>query len=64
MENHFMGKEGQQVPAMDDAWIDTISRRYIELFEKVTGQTFHPQNLDHAETEQRIVDSLSKLGAI
>ncbi|GAB3164824.1 phosphoribosylaminoimidazolesuccinocarboxamide synthase [Telluribacter humicola] len=40
IENGFQGKEGQQVPAMDDAWINTITERYIELFEKVTGTAF------------------------
>jgi phosphoribosylaminoimidazole-succinocarboxamide synthase len=64
MANNFMGKEGQQVPPMDDDWIDTISKRYIELFEKVTGQNFVPQNLDHVETAKRINEGLSKLGAV
>jgi phosphoribosylaminoimidazole-succinocarboxamide synthase len=41
--NNFMGKEGQTVPDMDDAWIHTISQRYIELYEKVIGQPFHPE---------------------
>jgi phosphoribosylaminoimidazole-succinocarboxamide synthase len=40
IENGFQGKEGQQVPAMSDAWIEEISTRYIELFEKVTGTKF------------------------
>lgn len=40
IENGFQGKEGQQVPAMEDAWINTITDRYIELFEKVTGTHF------------------------
>ncbi len=40
--NDFMGKEGQQVPEMTDAWVEAISRRYIELYEKVTGATFVP----------------------
>ncbi|WP_247234814.1 phosphoribosylaminoimidazolesuccinocarboxamide synthase [Telluribacter sp. SYSU D00476] len=40
IENGFQGKEGQQVPSMDDAWINTITERYIELFEKVTGTRF------------------------
>ncbi len=40
IENGFQGKEGQQVPAMDDSWIGQISERYIELYEKVTGLTF------------------------
>ena len=34
IENNFMGKEGQQVPAMSDEWISVISGRYIELYEK------------------------------
>lgn len=64
MANNFMGKEGQTVPTMDDAWIDTISRRYIELYEKVTGQEFRPESLQPQETEARIVASLRELGAI
>lgn len=38
--NHFQGKEGQVVPAMSDEWIRNITDRYIELYEKVTGETF------------------------
>lgn len=38
--NNFMGKEGQVVPEMNDEWVETISARYIELFEKVTGRKF------------------------
>jgi phosphoribosylaminoimidazole-succinocarboxamide synthase len=59
--NNFMGKEGQTVPVMDDAWIDTISKRYIELYEKVIGQPFVPQALDEQETYNRIVAALEKL---
>jgi phosphoribosylaminoimidazole-succinocarboxamide synthase len=59
--NNFMGKEGQTVPVMDDAWIDTISKRYIELYEKVIGQPFVPQSLDEQETYERIVEALKKL---
>ena len=36
----FQGKEGQQIPHMDDAFVDTVTERYIELFEKITGSTF------------------------
>ena len=43
ISNNFMGKEGQAVPHMRDEWVDTISKKYIELFEKVTGQSFQPQ---------------------
>lgn len=59
--NNFMGKEGQTVPAMDDAWIDTISKRYIELYEKVIGQPFVPQPLDEKKTYELIVEALKKL---
>lgn len=40
--NHFMGKEGQQVPAMDDAFVQSVTDRYVELFERVSGQRFVP----------------------
>ena len=61
IENNFMGKEGQTVPAMSDEWVDTISKRYIELYEKVIGQKFIPENLSDKETEERIIASLNKL---
>ena len=38
--NSFQGKEGQSVPEMSDEWINQISERYIELFEKVSGKKF------------------------
>jgi phosphoribosylaminoimidazole-succinocarboxamide synthase len=59
--NNFMGKEGQQVPEMTAEWVQTISARYIELFEKITSETFHPQQLSDEETYQRILFSLSNL---
>ncbi|HYM93233.1 MAG TPA: phosphoribosylaminoimidazolesuccinocarboxamide synthase, partial [Chitinophagaceae bacterium] len=40
--NNFMGKEGQPVPEMSDEWVNTISQRYIELYEKVIGEKFLP----------------------
>lgn len=40
IENGFQGKEGQVVPEMNDAWLSTISNRYIELYEAITGQGF------------------------
>jgi phosphoribosylaminoimidazole-succinocarboxamide synthase len=58
IENNFMGKEGQVVPEMSDEWVNTISQRYIELYEKVIGEKFIPQNLSDEETEQRIIASL------
>ena len=40
MANGFMGKEGQQVPEMSDEWVREISERYIELYERITGEQF------------------------
>src|SRR4029079_18769271 len=40
IKNDFMGKEGQTVPEMSDEWVNTISQRYIELYEKVIGEKF------------------------
>ncbi|MGG7665268.1 phosphoribosylaminoimidazolesuccinocarboxamide synthase [Dyadobacter sp. BHUBP1] len=47
IENGFQGKEGQTVPEMTDEKVNSISERYIELFEKVTGMKFQKNNLDH-----------------
>lgn len=63
IENNFMGKEGQTVPAMSDEWIITISERYIELYEKVIGERFQPAQLREEETTVRINQSLQRLGA-
>lgn len=60
--NNFMGKEGQQVPEMTDEWVNTISQRYIELYEKVIGEKFIPRPVTEAETYESIVDALEKLG--
>ena len=59
--NNFMGKEGQTVPAMSDEWVNTISQRYIELYETVIGEKFVPKQLSDEETYQLVVDSLKKL---
>ena len=59
--NNFMGKEGQQVPAMPDEWIETISKRYIELYEKIIGEKFKPEELSDEETEQRIIAAINQL---
>jgi phosphoribosylaminoimidazole-succinocarboxamide synthase len=61
IENNFMGKEGQTVPEMSDEWINTISKRYIELYEKVIGQAFVPEELSDEETQSRINNALDNL---
>jgi phosphoribosylaminoimidazole-succinocarboxamide synthase len=61
IQNNFMGKEGQKVPHMSAEWIDTISKRYIELYEQVIGEKFIPQQLSEEETYQLVCASLEKL---
>jgi phosphoribosylaminoimidazole-succinocarboxamide synthase len=61
IENNFMGKEGQIVPAMSDEWITVISNRYIELYEKVIGEKFHPVKMSDEEIYQHILFSLGNL---
>jgi phosphoribosylaminoimidazole-succinocarboxamide synthase len=60
IENNFMGKEGQTVPLMEQDWINTISKRYIELYEKVIGQPFVPADWSDEKTMQAIETFLAK----
>jgi phosphoribosylaminoimidazole-succinocarboxamide synthase len=59
IQNEFMGKEGQTVPEMSDEWVEIISKRYIQLYEHVTGLKFVPEKLSDEETYKRIVHALS-----
>jgi phosphoribosylaminoimidazole-succinocarboxamide synthase len=58
IQNNFMGKEGQQVPEMTEAWINEISARYIELYEKVIGEKFVPEALTEVEVEEKVCEVL------
>jgi phosphoribosylaminoimidazole-succinocarboxamide synthase len=49
IENGFQGKEGQVVPEMDEAFVDSVSERYIELFEKITGDKFVKSDLSNIQ---------------
>jgi len=62
MANGFMGKEGQKVPEMSDAWINEISDRYIELYEGITGEKFIKADTVNilGRIEQNILDFLNK----
>ena len=62
IENNFMGKEGQTVPNMSEEWIQTISKRYIELYEQIIGEPFKPESKTETETIQLIRDNLNSLG--
>lgn len=61
--NNFMGKEGQTVPEMTNEWIETISKRYIELFEKVSGTSFVPETIDDESIVQKVTEALAKISA-
>jgi phosphoribosylaminoimidazole-succinocarboxamide synthase len=63
IENGFQGKEGQTVPVMNDGWVKEISDRYIELYEKVTGEKFvkHDALNFNREIEERVGAFLAKL---
>ncbi len=52
IQNGFQGLEGQKVPEMTDAYVQTVSERYIELYENITGERF--QKADVSNIKQRI----------
>jgi len=62
IENGFQGKDGQQIPEMTDDVVKSISDRYIELFEKVTGDKFvkHPTQEIEKRIENNILGYLNK----
>ena len=62
IENNFQGKEGQVVPEMQDEWVEQISRRYIELYEKLIGDSFVKQDTNNqlGRIEENILNSLAK----
>lgn len=61
MANNFAGKDGQTMPFMPDEFVHTITERYIELYERVTGQKFqHADNHDiQARIERNVKNYLS-----
>lgn len=58
--NGFQGKDGQQMPAMPDAFVAEITERYIELYEKITGRAFvrHEATDLLARVERNILGAL------
>lgn len=57
MENGFQGKEGQTIPEMTDKVIQSISERYIELYEKIVGEPF--QKADVTDSIQRVEKNIN-----
>ncbi|MDD4848502.1 MAG: phosphoribosylaminoimidazolesuccinocarboxamide synthase [Bacteroidales bacterium] len=47
MDHGFKGEAGQQVPEMNDAFVQEVSERYIELYEHITGEKFIKEDVSH-----------------
>lgn len=62
IENGFQGKEGQQIPDMTDDYIETVSERYIELYENIIGEKFVKADITniHQRIEQNVLEFLHK----
>ena len=62
MENGFQGKEGQQVPEMTDEIVESITNRYVELYEHITGETFNKAGAEDvaARIEKNVTEYLQK----
>ncbi len=63
MANGFQGQEGQQVPEMTPAIVESITDRYIELYENITGEKFVKAEGDNIEEriEKNVTEWLNKL---
>jgi phosphoribosylaminoimidazole-succinocarboxamide synthase len=63
IENGFQGQEGQEVPEMTEEFINSISERYIELFEKITGDKFVKANIEDVANriEKNVTDYINAL---
>jgi len=61
ISNGFQGLEGQTVPFMSDAYIETVSERYIELYENITGQAFVKADVSNIQTriERNVLNYLN-----
>ena len=58
IENGFQGLEGQEMPVMPDDFVKVVSDRYIELYEKITGNTF--QRAETKDIPKRITQNLEQ----
>ena len=61
IENGFQGKDGQQIPNMTDEYIESVSERYIELYENILGEKFVKADIDNIDQriEKNVLDYLS-----
>lgn len=63
IENGFQGKEGQTVPQMDEAFVNSVTDRYIELYENITGDRFEKSDIEQIQSriEGNVNDFLKSL---
>ncbi len=61
MDNNFQGLEGQTMPEISDEVVNSISERYIELYEKVTGESFIKQDIPEDEWIKTLQSALKDL---
>ena len=61
IKNEFQGKENQKLPEITNEIIDDVSKRYVELFNLITGRSFQPRKSDNIlnELEVNITEFLS-----
>lgn len=62
IDHDFMGKAGQQVPEMTDEYVDSVSERYIELYEHIVGEKFNKADGDDnlaARIEKNVTEYLN-----
>lgn len=60
--NGFQGKEGQQIPEMTEEYIESVSERYIELYENILGEKFFKADISNIKQriEKNVLDFLNK----
>lgn len=58
IEHDFQGLDGQTMPVMPDEFVEVVTERYIELYEKITGKAF--EKADTSNIEARIYDNVVK----
>ncbi len=60
MAGGFQGKDGQQVPEMTDEFVNSVTDRYIELYEYISGKKFEKQAITEEELQTKISEIVAK----
>ena len=63
IENNFMGKAGQIIPTLSVDFIDTISNRYIHLYELITGEKFIKENISEIKLQNILTNTAISLNS-